>query len=315
MIITTTPTVEGRRIREYKGVVCGEAVLGANVFRDLFAGIRDIVGGRSASYEKELRRARQIAFDDMLYNLFEALEGGRFPGLAATLRARYPAALIDEFQDTDPLQFAIFRRIYVDAAAETSLFLVGDPKQAIYSFRNADLPTYLAAKALAGRRYTLAHNQRSSPELIAACNALFSANPAVFAQERLDYLEVAAGAKPRAAFVGAGQRKSFDRRAHRGQRVFQFVRDVGGEPLDAFDAVIKRIGHGAQRARQMTDLVAARGEVWNFHACLDAAADAVKAGQAAVEDLGVEAAAPDVILEREPAGIERPRLGVRGGGR
>lgn len=65
MIVTTTPTVEGRRIREYKGVVCGEAVLGANVFRDLFAGIRDIVGGRSASYEKELRRARSIAFEEL----------------------------------------------------------------------------------------------------------------------------------------------------------------------------------------------------------------------------------------------------------
>lgn len=65
MIVTTTPTIEGRRIREYKGVVCGEAVLGANVFRDLFAGIRDIVGGRSASYEKELRKARTIALDEL----------------------------------------------------------------------------------------------------------------------------------------------------------------------------------------------------------------------------------------------------------
>jgi uncharacterized protein YbjQ (UPF0145 family) len=65
VIVTTTPTVEGRRIREYKGVVCGEAVLGANVFRDLFAGIRDIVGGRSASYEKELRKARSIALDEL----------------------------------------------------------------------------------------------------------------------------------------------------------------------------------------------------------------------------------------------------------
>jgi uncharacterized protein YbjQ (UPF0145 family) len=65
VIVTTTPTVEGRRIREYKGIVCGEAVLGANVFRDLFAGIRDIVGGRSASYEKELRKARAIALDEL----------------------------------------------------------------------------------------------------------------------------------------------------------------------------------------------------------------------------------------------------------
>ena len=65
MIVTTTPTVEGRRIREYKGIVCGEAVLGANLFRDLFAGIRDIVGGRSAAYEKELRKARSIALEEL----------------------------------------------------------------------------------------------------------------------------------------------------------------------------------------------------------------------------------------------------------
>lgn len=65
MIITTTPTVEGRNVREYKGVVIGEAILGAHVFRDLFAGVRDIVGGRSGSYEKSLREARQIAFKEV----------------------------------------------------------------------------------------------------------------------------------------------------------------------------------------------------------------------------------------------------------
>jgi uncharacterized protein YbjQ (UPF0145 family) len=65
MIITTTPNIEGKRITEYLGIVTGEAVLGANVFRDLFAGIRDIVGGRSGSYEKELRRAREIAFEEI----------------------------------------------------------------------------------------------------------------------------------------------------------------------------------------------------------------------------------------------------------
>ena len=64
MIITTTPAIEGRSVREYKGVVIGEAILGAHVFRDLFAGVRDIVGGRSGSYEKSLREARQIAFKE-----------------------------------------------------------------------------------------------------------------------------------------------------------------------------------------------------------------------------------------------------------
>jgi uncharacterized protein YbjQ (UPF0145 family) len=61
MTVTTTPSVEGKRITKYCGVVTGEAILGANIFRDLFAGIRDIVGGRSAAYERELKSAREIA--------------------------------------------------------------------------------------------------------------------------------------------------------------------------------------------------------------------------------------------------------------
>jgi uncharacterized protein YbjQ (UPF0145 family) len=65
MILTTTPTVDGKRITHYLGVVTGEAVLGANLFRDLFAGIRDIVGGRSGAYEKELRKARDLAFEEL----------------------------------------------------------------------------------------------------------------------------------------------------------------------------------------------------------------------------------------------------------
>lgn len=65
MLMTTTPTIEGREITDYKGVVIGEAILGANIFRDLFAGIRDIVGGRSGAYEKELAKARTIAFQEL----------------------------------------------------------------------------------------------------------------------------------------------------------------------------------------------------------------------------------------------------------
>lgn len=65
MILTTTPAVEGRAVTEYLGVVTGEAILGANIVRDLFAGVRDIVGGRSGAYEEELRKARQIALEEM----------------------------------------------------------------------------------------------------------------------------------------------------------------------------------------------------------------------------------------------------------
>lgn len=79
MQFSTTPTLEGQTIVEYCGVVTGEAILGANIFRDFFAGIRDIVGGRSGAYEKELRKAREIAF--------EARRSG--PGAGGRCRSRY----------------------------------------------------------------------------------------------------------------------------------------------------------------------------------------------------------------------------------
>ena len=72
IIVTTTPSVEGRRIVRYAGIVTGEAILGANIFKDLFAGIRDIVGGRSATYERELRSAREIAVSELKQAAVEA---------------------------------------------------------------------------------------------------------------------------------------------------------------------------------------------------------------------------------------------------
>lgn len=66
MLVTTTPNIEGKRIDEYLGIVVGEAILGANIFRDMMAGLRDIVGGRSAAYERELSRARTVAIEEMM---------------------------------------------------------------------------------------------------------------------------------------------------------------------------------------------------------------------------------------------------------
>ena len=65
MVVTTTPDIAGRTIRDYLGIVTGEAIMGANVFRDMFAGLRDIVGGRSGAYEKELRKAREVAMEEL----------------------------------------------------------------------------------------------------------------------------------------------------------------------------------------------------------------------------------------------------------
>jgi exodeoxyribonuclease V beta subunit len=145
------------------------------------------------------REQRIQSYDDILRNVHAALHSDATPWLTGALLAQYPAALIDEFQDTDPLQFAIFDKIYGTGA--NPLFFVGDPKQAIYSFRNADLQTYLKARDKATARHSLAHNQRSSEGLIAAQNALFSANPRAFLLDGLDYQPVHFGSKPRAAFV------------------------------------------------------------------------------------------------------------------
>lgn len=66
IIVSTTPSLEGRKTKEYLGIVAGEAILGANIFRDFFSAVRDVVGGRSKSYERELRRAREIAEREMI---------------------------------------------------------------------------------------------------------------------------------------------------------------------------------------------------------------------------------------------------------
>lgn len=121
------------------------------------------------------KRQQQLqSYDDLLLNLNAALQHPqRGAALAHTLQRRYAAALIDEFQDTDPVQYAIFQRIYAGTAQP--LFLVGDPKQAIYSFRGADIFAYLAARRATGQRYTLDVNWRSDPRLLTALNALFGA--------------------------------------------------------------------------------------------------------------------------------------------
>ena len=80
MLVTTTPTIEGKKIVSYLGLVSGEAILGANIFKDFFASIRDIVGGRSAAYEKELRRAKDIAIQEMAEQA-EALGGNSVIGV------------------------------------------------------------------------------------------------------------------------------------------------------------------------------------------------------------------------------------------
>ncbi|MCK5718498.1 MAG: exodeoxyribonuclease V subunit beta [Thiomargarita sp.] len=132
-----------------------------------------------------IRKKQQLhvqSFDDLLINLYKALKGKNAKILSLLIRKKYQAALIDEFQDTDPIQYEIFKTIYNDK--NVTLFLIGDPKQAIYSFRGADIFTYMTASRDAKHRYTLATNWRSEANLIDAVNSLFAKalHPFIFAE-------------------------------------------------------------------------------------------------------------------------------------
>ncbi|MDM7463181.1 MAG: exodeoxyribonuclease V subunit beta [Tepidimonas taiwanensis] len=124
----------------------------------------------------QLRAAEQLTFDEMLRRVDEALAGPQGTALAERLRQQQPVALVDEFQDTDPRQWRILQAIYRPERPPpgTALLLIGDPKQAIYAFRHADIHSYLQARAAcAGRIWSLAVNHRSSKAMVRAVNALF----------------------------------------------------------------------------------------------------------------------------------------------
>ena len=169
--------------------------------------LRSLLTEGPVAMQQAQKEARVWGYDDLLFKLRQRLYGDGGPALVQGLRGRFQAALIDEFQDTDPLQFDIFQRLFMHAGDSpqdaTPLFLVGDPKQAIYSFRNADLHTYLNARGSASQHHSLAHNQRSVPRLVGALNALFGNNPRAFLLPGLDYRAVEVGDKPRAVLFDA----------------------------------------------------------------------------------------------------------------
>jgi len=122
------------------------------------------------SLQTKKKNGNSIVYEDLLTMVMNALRGTN--KLAAAIRKQYRAALVDEFQDTDPIQYEIFSRLF--ASNDSILFIIGDPKQAIYSFRGADIFSYMDAAAEADSKHTLLKNWRSEPGLITAVNTLFS---------------------------------------------------------------------------------------------------------------------------------------------
>ena len=119
-------------------------------------------------------------FDDLLIRVKNALEAKGGDELASAIREKYKAALVDEFQDTDSVQYEIFTRLF--DSKQSALFMIGDPKQAIYGFRGADIFSYIKASGNADSKYTLIENWRSEPGLITAVNTIFAnvVSPFVF---------------------------------------------------------------------------------------------------------------------------------------
>lgn len=140
--------------------------------------------------EARLSRRGQISFDALLRRVRERVLGEGSEALVAGLRARFRAALLDEFQDTDAVQWGIFRRVFAEDPG-AFLYLIGDPKQAIYSFRGADIHTYRRAAVTAGdRRFGMDVNRRSDGRYVAAMNALFREPPGVFGLDFVRYQPV-----------------------------------------------------------------------------------------------------------------------------
>jgi exodeoxyribonuclease V beta subunit len=147
--------------------------------------------------------AGRYDFDDMLHLVAEALRRPDGQALAESLRRRYRLAIIDEFQDTDAVQWEIFRTIFHGSGGRSPLIVIGDPKQAIYGFRGADVMTYQEARAaIAGAAPTLAldRNYRSTPTMIAATNAIFADGArAPFFDERALFRDAIAGLEAKAS--------------------------------------------------------------------------------------------------------------------
>lgn len=187
----------------------GKAVPTLPLFNEIDAllasrpGIRDLILQRAAvvvrsRMQASKRQAHQLSFDDLLKDLDGALGSSLGERLCERIRATYRVAMIDEFQDTDPQQYRIFHRLY-GGHKDTALLMIGDPKQAIYGFRGADIFTYIQARRNVSAHYTLGRNWRSSGALVAAVNGLFERAKDPFIYEAdIPFLPVEAQGKSKA---------------------------------------------------------------------------------------------------------------------
>jgi len=164
----------------------------------------------AALYGEEKQRLRQLEFADLSRAVWASLRGPQGEALAAALRQRFPVVLIDEFQDSSARQYAIFERIYRprEPWPDTTMLLIGDPKQSIYRFRGADLDSYLQARAdTAPRHYVLDTNYRSAEALVGALNTLYQRADEALPEGAFDYRGEGDDPLPYLAVTAAGRKQ------------------------------------------------------------------------------------------------------------
>ncbi len=154
-------------------------------------------------WRDQLERQALRTHGESISALASALQQDQTGELAETIRASVQVALVDEFQDTDPQQYQIFQRLFVDGSRP--IWFVGDPKQSIYRFRGADVHAYLSARNHCDRRYTLTCNWRSSPALIGAVNQLYVNHSSPFVIEGIDWNSSEAADRNRDPISGLNQ--------------------------------------------------------------------------------------------------------------
>ena len=241
----------------------GEGMRG--VCADIVRQIKGDILERMKSLRSRLvRESRHLGYNDLLVELYDSLNGRNGMALARGLRERYPVALIDEYQDTDPLQSRIFTQVYGSAMKVPGippvLFIVGDPKQSIYWFRGADVFSYLEAKKRARNTLALTNNWRSAPSLVRAVNHLFHTpapflidsidfSPAVPARDEVPVLDVKDDSSPPLELWNFGTTTKADARQRAVERTGREIETllqasqrgdalVGGDPLKGSDIAV-----------------------------------------------------------------------------
>ena len=195
-------SVSGLQEKTPEGAQCPEHEIFEQI-QNLLQGeipVKEILLGRALDeVHKRLAKVKaqyQVqTFDDLLTDLHHALHGQSGTSLADAICDQFPVAMIDEFQDTDPLQYGIFSTLYKDINRH-SLIMIGDPKQAIYAFRGADIFTYIQARRQVPQTYTLDTNWRSTTPMVAAVNYLFeTADSAFIYDDDIPFMPVKAADK------------------------------------------------------------------------------------------------------------------------